>query len=203
MPPPRQLQSPIILTLRLDKATHQLLTSLRSKYFPPHRNFLSAHVTLFHAIPSHRFDELDENLNKICNSKSGWDVFFGEPEKMGNRGVYLICRERPSNSVEKIHRELLSNLKKGIKSDQDKLTNQDLQTMRKPHVTVLNKASNEEQVDICLKEVKEFFEGMRKDGQKEGQHKGRAVGFEVWEYLGGPWKSIKEYTFQGEGEGSG
>ncbi|WWC95617.1 hypothetical protein V866_002482 [Kwoniella sp. B9012] len=198
MTAPIQFQSPIILTLRLDKATHKLLTDLRSKYFPPHRNFLTAHVTLFHAIPAHRLNELDDQLNSICSSRTGWDVFFGEPEKMGNRGVYLIVRERPSSTVERIHQQLLTDLKRGIKGDKDKLTNQDLQTMRKPHVTILNKASNEEQVDTCLKEVKEFFDGLKTDGRKEGQHKGRAVGFELWEYLGGPWKSIKQYSFKGE-----
>ncbi|WRT69890.1 uncharacterized protein IL334_006881 [Kwoniella shivajii] len=198
MSPAINPQSPLILTLRLDQATHKLLTDLRSKYFPPHRNFLTAHVTLFHAIPVHRFAELDSKLKTICNERKGWDVFIGEPEKMGNRGVYLRLRERPSSTTEGLRAQLLADLKRGIKEDKDKLTNQDLQTMKRPHVTVLNKANGDEEVEKCLAEVKEVFEKMKKDGQKEGQHIGRATGFELWEYLGGPWKHLKAYSFQGE-----
>ncbi|KAK8869720.1 hypothetical protein IAR55_000288 [Kwoniella newhampshirensis] len=198
MPSTISPQSPLILTLRLDKATHKLLTDLRSRYFPPRRNFLTAHVTLFHAIPVHRFDELEQKLDAICKERKGWDVFIGEPEKMGNRGVYLRLRERPSNTTETLRAHLLSDLKRGIKEDRDKLTNQDLQTMKRPHVTVLNKASGDDEVEQCLTEVKEVFERMKKDGQKEGQHIGRATGFELWEYLGGPWKHVKAYSFQGE-----
>ncbi|WWD16010.1 hypothetical protein CI109_100435 [Kwoniella shandongensis] len=196
MSPAINPQSPLILTLRLDSASHQLLTSLRSKYFPPHRNFLTAHVTLFHAIPSHRYPELDSYLNNLVEKhreKGGWDVFLGEPEPMGNRGVYLRLRERPSNTTENLRSQLLHDLKKGIKEEKDKLTNQDLQTMKRPHVTVLNKARDEEEVEKCLKEVKEVFEKM---GEK-GQHVGRATGFELWEYLGGPWKHVKAYSFGG------
>ncbi|WVR06709.1 hypothetical protein IAU60_003741 [Kwoniella sp. DSM 27419] len=179
MPPPVSCQSPLILTLTLDKASYKLLTDLRSKYFPPHRNFLTAHVTLFHAIPLHRFDELDERLKGICAERNAWDVFIGEPQKMGNRGVMLNLRERPSNTTAQLHDQRLRWLKKGVHEDRDKLTNQDMQPLKRPHVTVLNKARDEEQVDTCLKEVQEIFDGMKQEGQSVGQHKGRAIGFEL------------------------
>ncbi|WWC92607.1 uncharacterized protein L201_007566 [Kwoniella dendrophila CBS 6074] len=200
MSPPRQLTSPLILTLRLDKTTHKLLTDLRYKHFPKHRNFLEAHVTLFHAIPLHRYDELDYKLNEICNNTNQWDVYFGEPEKMGNRGVYLVMREKPSFQTSNLHKHLLSELKRNIKRDEDKLTNQDLQTMKKPHVTILNKAENENQVNDCLDDLNQFFDNLKNSSSdnQRGQHRGKAVGFEVFEYLGGPWKSVKEYSFKGD-----
>ncbi|KAJ9096586.1 hypothetical protein QFC19_007118 [Naganishia cerealis] len=170
---------PLILTLSLDKSTHQFLTSLRSKYFPPHRNFLSAHVTLFHAIPPHRINELDEYLNTICTHQKGWDVFIGEPKKMGKGGVMVSVRERPSGTIESIREDLLHNMKQNTRSGEDNLTDQDLRRMGKPHVTVLNKAENEEQIEKCLKEVEEVFEKLKQPGEKVGQQKGQAIGFEL------------------------
>jgi hypothetical protein len=179
MPPMSTPAGPLILTLSLDKASHQFLTNLRSKYFPAHRNFLSAHVTLFHAIPPQRINELDEYLNTICKEQKGWDVFIGEPKKMGKGGVMVSVRERPSGTIDGIREELLYNMKKNTTSEGDRLTDQDLRKMGKPHVTVLNKAENEEQVDKCLKEVEEVFEQLKQPGQKVGQQKGQAIGFEL------------------------
>jgi hypothetical protein len=173
-------KNPLILTLTLDKSTHAFLTQLRSKYFPPSRNFLSAHVTLFHAIPPHRVGELDRELDSICSSTEGWDVFVGEPRKMGAKGVLVNVRERPSGTVEQIHHDLLTFLKRGVKEDKDKLTDQDARSLGKPHVTVLNKAKDEDQVAKCLEEVQEVFEQLKQPGQKSGQQKGRAVGFELY-----------------------
>jgi hypothetical protein len=170
---------PLILTLTLDKASHQFLTGLRSKYFPPHRNFLSAHVTLFHAISPQRIQELDGYLNDICKEQKGWEVFIGEPKKMGKGGVMVSVRERPSGTIEAIREELVSNLKRNTQRDQEKLTDQDQRRMGKPHVTVLNKAESEEQVTKCLQEVEEEFEKLKQPGQKVGQQKGNAVGFEL------------------------
>lgn len=167
------------MTLSLDKTTHQFLTGLRSKYFPPHRNFLSAHVTLFHALPPQRIHELDGYLDDICKEQKGWEVFIGEPKKMGKGGVMVSVRERPSGTIEAIREDLLSNLQRNAKSREDKLTEQDQRRMGKPHVTVLNKAESEEQVAKCLKEVEEEFEKLKQPGQKVGQHKGNAIGFEL------------------------
>jgi hypothetical protein len=170
---------PLILTLSLDKASHQFLTGLRQKYFPPHRNFLSAHVTLFHAIPPQRISELDGYLEGICKEQKGWDVFIGEPKKMGKGGVMVSVRERPSGTIEAIREDLLYNMKRNAGGNEDRLSEQDQRRMGKPHVTVLNKAESEEQVANCLKEVEEVFEKLKQPGQKVGQQKGNAIGFEL------------------------
>ena len=43
--------APLILTLALDAATQSWLESMRRAHFPPARNLVPAHVTLFHALP--------------------------------------------------------------------------------------------------------------------------------------------------------
>ena len=43
--------SPLILTAQLPDDMHARYTALRDAHFPPERNYLEAHVTLFHALP--------------------------------------------------------------------------------------------------------------------------------------------------------
>jgi hypothetical protein len=42
----------LILTLELDPALFTLLNGLREAHFPPERNLVPAHITLFHALPA-------------------------------------------------------------------------------------------------------------------------------------------------------
>lgn len=42
---------PLIVTLALDEQAQARFDALRSRHFPPDRNVLDAHVTLFHALP--------------------------------------------------------------------------------------------------------------------------------------------------------
>lgn len=43
--------APLIVTAELDPATQAWLDDLRARHFPPERNFIAAHLTLFHALP--------------------------------------------------------------------------------------------------------------------------------------------------------
>lgn len=174
--PPR---GPLVITLTLDKQTQHFLTSLRSKYFPPHKNYLHAHVTLFHAIPPHRYEEISTEIQSICSKTSPWQVYVGDAKKMGNRGVMVSVRDQ-RRSIEWIHRRLLRFLEKGIKEDKDKLTEQDKKHWGKvAHVTILNKAEEVDEVEKCLEEVTELFEGMKNAGDKFGQKVGQAIGVEL------------------------
>ena len=44
--------APLILTAELPPDLHRWATELRRAHFPPERNLLEAHVTLFHALPA-------------------------------------------------------------------------------------------------------------------------------------------------------
>lgn len=172
-------KGPLIVTLVLDHATHAFLTDLRQKYFPSELNKLKAHITLFHAIPPHRYDDLDGLLRDISSRNKAWDVFVGEPRLMGKSGVMLSVRDRPSGSTEAIHAELLGALSQHVHHDKDRLTDQDMRRMDRPHVTVLNKAPDQQTVDRCLDDLERIFNDMKKDGQRVGQKAGKSAGLEL------------------------
>ena len=184
--PPAVLRNPLVLSLTLDKSTQTFLTNLRSKYFPPSGNHFTAHLTLFRAIPPNRYPDLNRDLETLCQNP-GFDVYIGEPRRRGYL-VRVLVRETPSGSIEKIHRELLKSLRKGEgvgegvgenEGGKGELMERDSKPLLGPHVTVTNRAKDVDEVERCLDEVKEVFEGLRKPGQVVGQKVGRAVGFEL------------------------
>jgi len=115
----------------------------------------------------------------LAKSVAPWDVFIGDPKKMGKKGVMVTVRDRPARSTEEVRRRLLQFLQDGVKEDKDKLTEQDSKHGGKPHVTILNKAEKEEEVEDCLEELLKLFNGMKGEKEQFGQQKGTAIGLEL------------------------
>lgn len=57
---------PLILTLVLDAQLFKALNALRVRHFPPERNVVPAHVTLFHALPSEHEAMIADDLDALC-----------------------------------------------------------------------------------------------------------------------------------------
>src|SRR5215217_6904909 len=57
---------PLVLTLALDAATAAWLEALRRAHFPPERNLVPAHVTLFHALPGEAIAAVRAALAEEC-----------------------------------------------------------------------------------------------------------------------------------------
>lgn len=132
---------PLILTLLLDTATEAHLTILRTKYFPPARNYLSAHVTLFHALPADARTLIEEDLVDLSARTAAYGVWCGPPFAMGLGGVGVEVREaktrkeraeRAKDMTMELHRRLLQRWRsRGVA-----MTAQDQQTLKCPHITV-------------------------------------------------------------------
>lgn len=58
--------APLILTAQMPLDLYSWATQLRTDHYPPTRNVLKAHVTLFHALPYFIEGELRELLGRIC-----------------------------------------------------------------------------------------------------------------------------------------
>lgn len=57
---------PLILTLWLDDDAARHFNELRQRYFPRERNYLDAHLTLFHALPAVAEARIRADLDEIC-----------------------------------------------------------------------------------------------------------------------------------------
>ena len=90
----------------------------------------------------------------------------------------MTVRDRPHGKIEKIHDDIQNFLQSRVKEEKDKLTDQDSRRMGKAHVTVMNKAE-EDEVEECLKAVEREFEGMKQPGERFGQQKGTTLGLEM------------------------
>ena len=151
----------------MDEKSSEYLTVLRDRYFPEKRNYLKAHLTLFHKLSEEQGPRV---LNDHGLSKTR--IEFKRPYSLG-LGV-AIEAESP---------ELLSFKIKKIKEFHDALTPQD-QNKGRLHITIQNKVSVP-RAKATLKEV----EGLWKP------FSGRITGLQLWEYLGGPWQLFREENF--------
>lgn len=85
MPPP---PAPMVITLAFDHPSFERLDGLRRQYFPPERNFLPAHLTLFHALPGKHEHAVRQTLEAARCRTAGLQLLFSEPRFLG-QGVAL------------------------------------------------------------------------------------------------------------------
>jgi len=165
-------REPLVVTLLLDDEAQQRFDRLRAQHFPPERNFLAAHVTLFHALPGEHVDAVRADLAAAAD-REPFDVDVTGVRFLG-RGVAFTL-----GSAE------LSSLRGRLAAAwRPWLTPQDRQK-HSPHVTVQNKA--DPAVARALHErLAADFEACRV----------RARGLGLWRYLGGPWAPVAELPFR-------
>lgn len=152
-----------VVTLELDGSSFAWLNELRLSHFPPARNVLDAHLTLFHKIDIDGIVEIENAL--AAQSWRDIDLVFSGPISLG-RGVAIAATAPGLN-------DLRSRLAKPIA---DRLTPQDRQPFR-PHVTIQNKVEPSEARALMTHLATDFT-----------PRPGAGLSVLVWEYLGGPWR---------------
>lgn len=70
-----------ILTLRMDEASQEMFERLRQRYFPPERNLIGAHLTMFHRLP-----EIDAVMGELERAAAGRTAFSMEVEGLRSLG---------------------------------------------------------------------------------------------------------------------
>ena len=167
----------MILTLQMDESSQERFDHLRKLHFPPERNYLKAHLTLFHKLPGDREAEISTELREICQDREPFALAAAGPRFLG-RGV---AYELSSPNLLALRREL-------ARSWNPWLGAQDRQGF-KPHVTVQNKVPPEQARELH-QELQATFSPFEVEG----------LGLSLWRYLGGPWEPAGTYLF---GSGSG
>jgi 2'-5' RNA ligase len=169
-----QSPAPLILTLKMDDGSQERFDRLRKAYFPPERNYLSAHLTLFHHLPADREGEVVGEIEEVRRRQGRISLRASGLLFMGRGVAYKL--ESP---------ELVALRRRLASGWEPFLTNQDRQGLR-PHVTVQNKVQPEK-----ARALHRLLESSFSPFEVLGE------GLLLWRYLGGPWEEVGDYPFRG------
>lgn len=159
------------MTLTLDQELSRRLTSLRSRYFPRERNFLDAHLTLFHALPGSERLSITQTLERLARDTLPMPARTAGVLDFGGGAAFLM----EVDGLDDLHARLRERWKPWLTAQDDRKL--------KPHVTIQNKVDRET--------ARATQEAMRAMPQFEGQ----AVGLALWHYRGGPWEEAEKFPF--------
>ena len=169
--------APLILTAELPPDLHKWATDLRRRHFPPERNFLEAHVTLFHALPPQIAPELCTLLARLAGEMA--------PPPARLEGVMNLGRGTALRLASAATLELRARIAEHFRG---MLTAQDQHTPRL-HVTIQNKVAPAEagalQQDLTGAIVPRDF---------------TMSGLALYRYRGGPWDLVRRFPFRGAGK---
>ncbi len=166
------MNTPLILTLTLDDGSFRYFNELRQQHFPAERNFLEAHLTLFHHLPGAEQLTIEQYLEEICQSQTVISLPVTEVKMIG-RGVAFRLE---SEALLALHQRLATHWHTW-------LTPQDRQKLW-PHVTVQNKVSPPQarKLQALLSQDFEPFTA-------------RGEGLTLWAYQNGPWEHLRTFRF--------
>lgn len=165
-----QAAPPLIVTIALDKVSHDYFTALRNTHYPKHCNYLEAHLTLFHRLPADII-LIDEVLRKAA-ARSIINMEVTGIKNIVNGVIYNV----ESVELPGLHKKLQQSLKPWlITKDRKKLW---------PHITIQNKVTAYKATQTTALLLPDF-----KPFTLQG------TGFTVWQYCKGPWKFVQEYPF--------
>jgi len=165
---------PLILTLKVDDRSQEYFDRLRERHFPRERNYLSAHLTLFHKLPGEHQAVISAELQELCLHQTTFTLNATGLRFLG-RGV---AYELASLELTALRRELARRWGPW-------LGQQDRQGF-KPHVTLQNKVSPER-----ARALHEQLQATFLPFEVEGD------GLSLWRYLDGPWEPVDTYLFTG------
>lgn len=169
---PDETPAPLILTLALDNAAQTYFNALRRQHFPPHINYLAAHLTLFHHLPGAGLAAVQAHLQALAATRHPLALHVAGLRSLGQGVAFSI----ESDELRDLHRQLQAEFA-------PHLTPQDRQKLQ-PHVTIQNKA-DPTQARQLLATLEADFAPFGAVG----------TGLHLWAYRGGPWESLAEFGF--------
>jgi|GEM_PF-165510 len=162
----RPERRPLLLTLRLAEPGQLTLQALRNRHFPPARNLVPAHVSLFHALPGDAREPVTALLRGLAATRP--PVLVEAPRLLGFGVAFPLV----SDALAALHARL-------ARAWWPWLTAQDRQPFR-PHVTVQNKVTPEEARRTRARLARGFVPWT-----------GEGTALLLWRYLGGPWELLE------------
>jgi hypothetical protein len=166
--------APLIVTATMGAADQAWADDLRRAHFPPERNFLKAHITLFHHLPPARLAELARRLTEECRSG---------PPRARLAGVRFLGR---GVAFDVESPDLLAIRERIADAFAADLVPQDRQRPRL-HITVQNKV----EPAVARTLHAELSVGF-------APRPLAIAGLAAWHYRGGPWEPAGRWQFRGK-----
>jgi len=163
----------LIVTAEIAPPDLAWLDRLRRAHYPPDRNQLSAHLTMFHALPPSAEGEVRRSLGRLAAEAPPRASIEG----LMNLGGGVAFRVA-SQELDAIRRDLVEEFR-GL------LSAQDIGGWR-PHVTIQNKVSATQERELLVSLESDFRP--RPLG---------IIGLGLHRYLGGPWERLGGFSFPG------
>jgi hypothetical protein len=168
------MTAPIIITAEMGKADQAWANALRARHFPPERNVLDAHITLFHHLPPASLPEIKSRLAALAAECRPPIAQLSEVMLLG-RGVAFRLDSPELLSI----RDELAHDFRGLLIPQD-------QARPRLHITVQNKVAPAVARALYAELCATF------------QPRSIAIsGLAAHHYLGGPWAQIGRWSFRG------
>lgn len=164
---------PLIVTATFGGADHARLQALRDAHFPPERNVVPVHLTLFHHLPPSLGAELAARLSALAASPPPRASLAGLRD-LGGGTAFRV----ESPALEEMRADLADAFH-GL------LTPQDAAPWH-PHVTIQNKVKRAEAVALQKRLGGAFVPSPL-----------AIAGLASWVYEGGPWQAVRAYSFRG------
>lgn len=165
---------PLILTLGFDARSFEIFDGLRRQYFPPERNFIPAHLTLFHHLPGEDLAGIVADLRRIAAAREAFALQVTGLRSLGRGVAYSL----ESSALAVLRADLAARWR-------DWLTPQDAQRFQ-PHVTIQNKADPAQARALRAALEADF-----------APFTVTAEGLHLWRYRGGPWEAVETFRFAG------
>jgi len=163
----------LIVTAELGPEDFAWLDRLRRAHFPPERNQLGAHLTMFHALPPSAESEVRTRLAQLARSVPPKASIEGLMNLGGGVALRIV-----SSGLDDIRDQLAQGLG-GLLGAQDS-------GGWRPHVTIQNKVAPKA-ARALLEQIEREFRPLPLAISGLGLHR----------YLDGPWERLAIYPFRG------
>ena len=163
----------LIVTAELGAEEFAWLDSLRRRHYPPDRNQLPAHLTMFHVLPPSAEGEVRARLAACAADPPPNALIAGLMDLGGGVAMRIV-----SDDLDRIRNEIARDLH-GLLGAQDSAG-------WRPHVTIQNK--------VPPRTARALLEKMEADFRPRPLP---IRGLALHRYLGGPWQELGRYPFRG------
>lgn len=166
------MAGPLIITADLGSADFAWLDAQRRAHFPPERNQLAAHLTMFHALPPSLEDAVRAQL-KLATAGSPPAATIAGLMNLGGGVAYRV----QSSGLNNIRAALADHF-------HGSLTAQDTGGWR-AHVTIQNK--------VTSSIARHLFDELSTSFEPRPL---TIRGLALHRYLGGPWETLSRFSFR-------